>query len=52
MHTRDSLNELYSLHTGQSVERIRHDTERDNYMSPTEAISYGLIDTILQRPAR
>jgi ATP-dependent Clp protease protease subunit len=51
---RDTLNELYSKHTGQPVERIKHDTERDNFMSPDEARAYGLIDevlTTLKKPA-
>jgi ATP-dependent Clp protease protease subunit len=44
---RDTLNELYAKHTGQAVERIRHDTERDNFMSPDEARAYGLIDEVI-----
>jgi len=51
---RDTLNELYARHTGQPVERIKHDTERDNFMSPDEARAYGLIDeviTTLKKPA-
>ena len=47
LRTRDTLNGLYALHTGQSVERIARDTERDNFMSPTEAKEYGLIDEVL-----
>ena len=45
--TRDTLNELYAQHTGQPVERIKHDTERDNFMSAAEAKEYGLIDEVL-----
>jgi ATP-dependent Clp protease protease subunit len=44
---RDTLNELYAQHTGQPVERIKHDTERDNFMSSAEAKDYGLIDEVL-----
>ena len=54
LFARDTLNELYSKHTGQPVERIKHDTERDNFMSPDEARAYGLIDevlTTLKKPA-
>jgi ATP-dependent Clp protease protease subunit len=47
LYTRDLLNELYARHTGQPVERIAQDTERDNFMSAAEAKEYGLIDDIL-----
>lgn len=45
--TRTKLNEILSDNTGQKVERIEHDTERDYYMSSLEALEYGLIDKIL-----
>jgi ATP-dependent Clp protease protease subunit len=44
---RDTLNELYSKHTGQPVAKIKDDTERDYFMSPEAARSYGLIDEVL-----
>jgi len=47
LHARDTLNELYAKHTGQPVSRIKHDTERDNFMSPAEAKDYGIIDDVL-----
>jgi ATP-dependent Clp protease, protease subunit len=47
LHTRDVLNEIIQHHTGQPLERIRRDTERDYFMSPLEAIEYGIIDEIL-----
>jgi ATP-dependent Clp protease protease subunit len=47
LRARDTLNELYSKHTGQSVERIARDTERDNFMSAAQARDYGLIDEVL-----
>ncbi len=47
LHARDTLNELFARHTGQPVERIKHDTERDNFMSAAEAKDYGLIDEVL-----
>jgi ATP-dependent Clp protease protease subunit len=47
LHTRDTINELYAKHTGQSVEKLRHDTERDNFMSAAQAKEYGLIDEVL-----
>ena len=46
------LNEIMSKHTGQSVETIERDLERDNFMSAEAALEYGLIDTVLaQRSA-
>jgi ATP-dependent Clp protease protease subunit len=47
LKTRDTLNELYSKHTGQPVEKIKSDTERDNFMSSPQAKEYGLIDEVL-----
>jgi ATP-dependent Clp protease protease subunit len=47
LKTRDTLNELYSKHTGQPVEKIKNDTERDNFMSSAQAKEYGLIDEVL-----
>ena len=44
---RVQLNEIFAYHTGQSVEKIGEDTERDNFMSPQQALDYGLIDKIL-----
>lgn len=45
------LNELIAHHTGQSIERIEFDTERDFYMSAAEAQKYGLIDEVVTRQA-
>jgi ATP-dependent Clp protease protease subunit len=47
LHTRDVLNEIIKHHTGQSLERIRRDTERDFFMSAPEAVEYGIIDEVL-----
>ena len=44
---RSQLNELLALHSGQTVETIATDTERDNFMSPIEAMEYGLIDKLI-----
>jgi ATP-dependent Clp protease protease subunit len=44
---RVQLNEIFAYHSGQSVEKIAQDTERDNFMSPQQALDYGLIDKIL-----
>lgn len=46
---RDQLNRLLAHHTGQSIETIDNDTERDNFMSSEEAKEYGLIDEILDK---
>jgi ATP-dependent Clp protease protease subunit len=42
------LNELMAHHTGRAVEQIEQETERDRYMTPLEAVQYGLVDEILQ----
>ena len=47
--TREKLNKLLSDRTGQSLETIEKDTERDNYMTAEEALKYGLIDGILDK---
>jgi ATP-dependent Clp protease protease subunit len=47
LHARDTLNGLYAKHTGQTVETIARDTERDHFMSPPRAVEYGLIDEVL-----
>jgi ATP-dependent Clp protease protease subunit len=44
---RARLNQMLAEHTGQSVERIEIDTERDNFMSAPDAVTYGLIDKVL-----
>jgi ATP-dependent Clp protease protease subunit len=49
LKTREQLNRLYAERTGQSVEKITADMERDFYMSPTEAKDYGLIDQVIER---
>lgn len=46
---RDQLNTLLSEHTGQPIEKIGEDTERDNFMSGDEAAAYGLIDQVLNQ---
>ena len=44
---KQTLNERLAFHTGQSVERIEKDTDRDNFMSAEEAKAYGLVDDVL-----
>ena len=46
---RQHLNELLARHTGQSVDKVARDTDRDNFMGPQEAVEYGLIDKVLGR---
>ena len=48
LYTRDRLNKILAKHTGQSVETIKKDTDRDNFMAAAEAVTYGLIDKILE----
>lgn len=51
LRMRTQLNEILASHTGQSIEQIAKDTDRDRWMTPDEAASYGLIDTV-QRPRK
>jgi len=46
---KDKLNRIMAEHTGQPLERLEKDTDRDNFMSSTEAMEYGLIDKVLTR---
>ena len=43
------LNEIYSKHTGQSVDKIKLALERDNFMNPEDAKSFGLIDKVVDK---
>ena len=47
--TRERLNKILSTHTGQSMDTIKKDTDRDNFMSADEAVKYGIIDSILEQ---
>ncbi len=49
LETRDRLNRILSKHTGQTVEKIGRDTERDNFMGGEAAVAYGLIDRVMER---
>ena len=46
------LNSIIADHTGQSLERVERDTERDYFMGPVEAVEYGLIDEVLRNPKK
>ena len=50
LKTREMLNQILAQHTGQPIERIAKDTDRDFYMNAQEAKEYGLVDEILTRP--
>jgi len=49
LRVRDRLNQILVKHTGQDVARIEHDTERDNFMEGSEAVAYGLIDSVIDK---
>jgi len=51
LRTRQQLNELLAKHTGQTVERIQKDTDRDYFMSAQEALEYGLVDRVIEETA-
>ncbi len=47
LYARARLNEILAKHTGQTVERIQDDVDRDRFMSPEEAVTYGIIDQVV-----
>jgi ATP-dependent Clp protease protease subunit len=49
LRMREDLNQILAKHTKQAVKKIRIDTERDNYMSASEAVKYGIIDKVLTK---
>ena len=49
LKTRDKLNSILKEHTGQSMKTIQKDTDRDNFMSASESVKYGLIDKVLTK---
>jgi ATP-dependent Clp protease protease subunit len=48
LQTRERLNRILANHTGQTMEKIALDTDRDNFMGGDAAVAYGLIDRVLQ----
>jgi ATP-dependent Clp protease protease subunit len=49
LETRDRLNRILAKHTGQPIEKIKQDTDRDNFMSGEAAVKYGIIDHVLEQ---
>ena len=49
LQTRERLNRILANHTGQSMEKIQLDTDRDNFMSGESAVAYGMIDKVLYK---
>jgi ATP-dependent Clp protease protease subunit len=47
LKTRQRLNQILADNTGQSIDKIQADTERDNYMTAEQALEYGLVDQII-----
>ena len=48
LYIRERLNGILAHHTGQPLERIQQDTERDNFMSAQAAMDYGLVDKVME----
>lgn len=52
LRTRERLNKILSKHTGKDIEAVSKDTDRDYYLTASEAVEYGLVDEILERKPR
>ena len=52
LNIRERLNAIIAKHSGQSIQRIADDVDRDRFMSPVEAVDYGLIDRVLEGPVQ
>ena len=52
MRMQERIRNIIAQHTGQTVEKIAHDTDRDFYLDPQQAMEYGLIDEILAKPEK
>jgi len=50
LKTRAVLNDILASHTGQQIERIAKDTDRDRYLTAFEAKEYGLVDEVIEKP--
>jgi len=49
MDTKERLNRILAKHTGQTIDRIKADSDRDNFMSAEAAVAYGMIDRVLEK---
>jgi ATP-dependent Clp protease protease subunit len=52
MRMQELIRSILVKHTGQPMEKIAHDTDRDFYLNPQQAVEYGIVDEILTRPAK
>ena len=52
LRTRELLNEILAKHSGQELQKVQQDTERDFFMTPEQAKAYGIIDDIIQAPVK
>jgi ATP-dependent Clp protease protease subunit len=52
LRLQDIIRGILAKHTGQPIEKIAHDTDRDFYLNPDQAVEYGIIDEILTKPAQ
>jgi len=52
LRIQDRIRDILTKHTGQSLEKIARDTDRDFYLSAEQAVEYGIVDEILQRPPK
>lgn len=50
LRTREALNEILASHTGQPIERIKKDTDRDRYLNAVQSKEYGVVDEVLTKP--
>ena len=49
LYLKDKLNRILSTHTGQKIENVAKDTDRDNFMSADDAVKYGLVDQVISK---
>ncbi|MDO8207903.1 MAG: ATP-dependent Clp endopeptidase proteolytic subunit ClpP [Gallionella sp.] len=49
LYLKQKLNQMLAFHTGQTVEAIERDTDRDNFLSAADAVAYGLVDQVLEK---
>ncbi|GAG55738.1 unnamed protein product, partial [marine sediment metagenome] len=52
MRMQELIRGILAKHTGQALEKIAHDTDRDFYLNPEQAVEYGLVDEILGKPTK